>query len=114
MLFAKPNATENELINSCKMALLYDDIMKMKDGFNTKIGENGNQLSGGQRERLVIARIFLKENVKVYILDEALAEISITNETQILNNLKDVNKNSIIIIVSHRLLNWEYAENVRI
>ena len=114
LLFAKPNATENELINSCKMALLYDDIMKMKDGFNTKIGENGNQLSGGQRERLVIARIFLKENVKVYILDEALAEISITNETQILNNLKDVNKNSIIIIVSHRLLNWEYAENVRI
>ena len=59
---ARPQATENDVINSCKRAEIHDFIMSLEDGYNTIVGERGIKLSGGQRQRIALARIFLRNS----------------------------------------------------
>lgn len=109
LLYASPEATDTQLYTACAMAEFDDDIAKMPQGLDTSVGERGNSLSGGQKERLVMSRLFLKKS-DLYILDEALDEISMTDEVQILDRIREVNPDSIIVIISHRLLDCRNAE----
>ncbi len=102
MLFAKPEASEDEIIEALKKAEIYDDIMAMENGLNTEIGENGVKLSGGQKQRLAIARLFLK-NPKVIVFDEATSALDNESQKKIVEILETYKQSKTIIIVAHRL-----------
>ena len=96
------NITLEEVIEVCKIACIHDDIIKLKDGYDTIIGEGGVVLSGGQRQRLSIARALLKK-AKVIILDEATSALD--NETQnlIKKSIDNIKGEHTIVIIAHRL-----------
>ena len=81
LLYARPNATSDEMINACKQAQIHDVIASLPDGFDTVVGERGYRLSGGEKQRLAIARLLLKDPA-VMILDEATSHLD--NESEVL------------------------------
>ncbi len=101
---AKYKATKKEIIEACKKAEIHDDIMKMKDNYNSIVGERGVKLSGGQRQRIAIARAILKD-APILILDEATSSLDSKTEKIIQNSLdllmKD--KSKTVIAIAHRL-----------
>ncbi len=113
LLFAAPDASESQLYEACANACLDTDLQKMPEGLDTSVGENGAFLSGGQKERLIMARLFLKP-ADLFIIDEALDEISMEDERIILNRLRYLNRDSIIIIVSHRLNRFKNARIINL
>lgn len=102
LLFAKADATEEELIEVCKKAQIYDYIQSMPDKFESKIGEGGIMLSGGQRQRLAIARALLKDS-KILLLDEATSALDNESQGKIKKVIHDLGKERTVIIVAHRL-----------
>lgn len=102
LLFSKPDASDEEIIDVLKKAQIYDDIMKMPNGLETEIGENGVKISGGQRQRLAIARLLLKNN-KVIVFDEATSALDNGSQSKIVNLLENMKNDRTIIIVAHRL-----------
>lgn len=102
LLLVKPDATDEELIDACKKAYIYDDIMMTEHGFDTNLNEKGVRFSGGQRQRLAIARAMLKGS-KFFIFDEATSALDNIVQEQIMNGIKNVGLNHTIIIVAHRL-----------
>ena len=102
LLFIKPDATENEMIEVLKKAQIYSDIKKLPLGLDSEIGENGIKLSGGQKQRLAIARLLLKDS-KVIIFDEATSALDNENQNKIVGVLDDLKESRTIIIVAHRL-----------
>lgn len=98
---AKKDASEEELIEACKKANIYDFIMTLDKGFDTEIVKENNEISTGQAQRLALARIFLRKS-KLYLLDEPTANIDALNEGIILKSLYNERKNKNIIISSHR------------
>lgn len=102
LLFAKPDASEEEIIDALKKAQIYDDIMKMQDGLDTEIGENGVKISGGQRQRLAISRLLLKDN-KVIVFDEATSALDNESQSKIVDLLEKLKEDKTVIIVAHRL-----------
>lgn len=102
LLFAKPDATDDELIKVLKEAQIYEDILKMENGIDTEIGENGVKISGGQKQRLAIARLLLKNN-KVLVFDEATSALDNNSQQKIVDLLDSFKYNKTIIIVAHRL-----------
>ena len=101
LIMAKPYASKEELIEACKNASIYDYILNLKDGFNTKISDLKDNLSTGEKQRLGLARVFLKKP-RLLLLDEATANIDAINEGIILNALKKYKKDMSIVIISHR------------
>lgn len=102
LLFAKPNATEDELIEVLKKAQIYDDVIKMENGIDTEIGENGVKISGGQKQRIAISRLLLKQN-KVIVFDEATSALDNGSQNKIVELLNSLKNDKTIIIVAHRL-----------
>ena len=102
MLFAKPEATEEELIAVLKQAEIYDDVLQMPNGIDTQIGERGVKISGGQRQRIAIARLLLKD-AKVIVFDEATSALDNNNQKEIVKLLNSLKHDKTIIIVAHRL-----------
>ncbi len=102
LLFAKPDASDEELEEVLKQAQIYDDIKKMPDGLSTEIGENGVKISGGQKQRLAIARLLLK-NPKVIVFDEATSALDNESQKKIVDMLENFKENKTIIVVAHRL-----------
>ena len=102
LLVANPTANDEELKSACEKSKFLSDVLSFPEKFEYMVGENGMKLSGGQRERLIITRLFLRK-AQVYLLDEALAEVSANDEIEIYKNLINENPKAIYIIVSHRI-----------
>ncbi len=111
LLFVKPDATEEELIKVLKDAQIYNDVKNFKDGIDTVIGKNGIMISGGQRQRLAIARLLLT-NSKVIIFDEATSALDNENQSKIVDILEKYKKDKTIIIVAHRLSTIVNADKI--
>ena len=100
--YANPNASDEEIYNAAKLSMCENFITKLPDGFNTIIGENGTRLSGGEKQRLSIARAFLKES-KIILLDEATSSLDSETEQQIQEALSKLTYNKTTIVIAHRL-----------
>ena len=101
LLIANPNASEEEVIEACKNASIYKYIKSLSDGFETKITDLKDNLSSGEKQRLGLARVFLRKP-KLLLLDEATSNIDAINEGIVLNALKKYKKDMTIIMISHR------------
>lgn len=100
--YAKPDATDAELDAACKAANIYDFIMEMPEGYDTVVGERGYRLSGGEKQRIAIARIILK-NPRILVLDEATSHLDSQSEALIQAALEDVMKGRTSLVIAHRL-----------
>ena len=109
--FGKPDATEKEMIDAAKKARCHDFIMALPQGYDTVIGEGGGTLSGGEKQRISIARAMLK-NAPIIILDEATASIDPENEHLIQSALSELTRGKTIITIAHRLATIEQADQI--
>ncbi len=100
--YGKPDATFEEIVEAAKSANAYDFIIKLPEGFKTNIGEKGIRLSGGEKQRISIARAFLK-NSPILLLDEATASLDSEAEKEVQKALEKLLKDKTAIIVAHRL-----------
>lgn len=109
--FGKPDATEDEMIAAAKKACCHDFIMALPDGYDTMIGEGGGSLSGGEKQRISIARAILKD-APIIILDEATASVDPENEHLIQAAISELTKGKTIVTIAHRLATIEQADQI--
>ena len=109
--FGKPDAIEEEMIAAAKKARCHDFISALPQGYDTVIGEGGGTLSGGEKQRISIARAILK-NAPIIILDEATASIDPENEHLIQSAISELTKGKTIITIAHRLATIEHADQI--
>ncbi|KAF4972600.1 hypothetical protein FSARC_873 [Fusarium sarcochroum] len=102
MRYARPSATDAEIHDACRAAAIHDKILSFVDGYNTEVGEQGVKLSGGEIQRLAIARVFLK-NPPVLILDEATSAVDTNTESSIQAALDELKRERSTFIIAHRL-----------
>lgn len=102
IMIGNRNASEDDLVQACKNAGIYDFIMSLEEGFETMLGREGRNLSGGQRQRFAIARIYLK-NSKIIVFDEATSALDSKTEVAIHDAWNDVLRSRTAIIIAHRL-----------
>nr|WP_153775305.1 ABC transporter ATP-binding protein [Agrobacterium pusense] len=107
----RDNATEEEIIAAAKAANAHDFIMKMQDGYDTKLGENGSGLSGGQRQRVAIARAMLRD-ADILILDEATSALDSESEALVRDALERLTFNKTSIVIAHRLSTINRADKI--
>ncbi len=107
----RKNATDEEVIAAAKAAHCHDFIMKLPQGYDTVIGENGSTLSGGECQRLSIARALLKD-APVIILDEATASLDVDNETEIQEAISQLIKGKTVLVIAHRMRTVEHADKI--
>lgn len=109
--YGKEDATKEEIIQAAKLANCYDFIMKMENGFDTMIGEGGSTLSGGEKQRISIARAILK-NAPIVLLDEATSSLDPENEREIQKAISTLIKGRTVIVVAHKLKTIENADQI--
>ncbi|MCR5478891.1 MAG: ABC transporter ATP-binding protein/permease [Ruminococcus sp.] len=107
----RPDASREEVISAAKKARCYDFIMELPDGFDTVIGEGGASLSGGQAQRLSIARCILKD-APIVILDEATASVDADNESYIQSAISELCRGKTLLVIAHRLNTIEGADKI--
>jgi ATP-binding cassette subfamily B protein len=100
--YAKIEATKDEIMRAAKLANAHQFIMKLPDGYNTKVGEHGHTLSGGERQRIAIARAVLHDP-KILILDEATSALDTETEALVQDALQKLIKNRTTFAIAHRL-----------
>ena len=105
------DATDEEVIQAARLANCEEFALKLPDGYNSMIGENGCDLSGGGRQRISIARAFLK-NAPIILLDEATASLDVENETLIQTALSRLIKNKTVLVIAHRMRTVSGADKV--
>ena len=113
ILYGRPNATDEEILEAAKKANILDFINTLPKGWDTEIGERGVRLSGGQKQRLSIARLFLK-NPPILILDEATSALDNTTEMLIQKSLQELAKGRTCLIVAHRLSTIKNADEIAV
>jgi len=111
ILFPRPNATEEELMNAVKGAYINEFTDRFEDGLNTVIGERGVKLSGGQRQRISIARALLADP-KLLILDEATSNLDTESESFIQESLNTLMENRTTFVIAHRLTTIQKADQI--
>ena len=109
--FGKETATNQEIIEAAKNAVIHENIIGFKDKYQTILGERGVTLSGGQKQRVSIARAIIK-NPKILIFDDCLSAVDTETEEKILSNLNNVSKNKTTFIVSHRVSSAKNADKI--
>ena len=111
LILAKEDATEGEVYEACKKASVHDFIMRLPDGYQTRCGEGGAIFSGGEKQRIAIARCFLKDS-PVILLDEATAYSDPDNERVIQQAIDRLVKNKTVIMIAHRLGTIKDADKI--
>ena len=111
ILYGRPDASDDEVIEAAKKANIHDYIMTLKNGYDTEIGERGVKLSGGQKQRISIARVFLK-NPAILILDEATSALDNTTEVLIQEALDELCEGRTTLVVAHRLSTIRNADEI--
>jgi len=109
--YAKEDATEEEMITACKAAQIWELISSLPNGFDTMVGERGHRLSGGEKQRLAIARLLLKAPA-IVILDEATAHLDSENEDLVQEALKQALKGRTSMVIAHRLSTVMEADQI--
>ena len=109
--YAKPEATDDEVFAAADLAMCKEFIDNLDEGYHTMIGENGVKLSGGEKQRLSIARAFLKKS-KVILLDEATASLDSETEDKIQKALNELTNNKTTIVIAHRLSTILNSDNI--
>ena len=108
---AKPNATQEEIENACKRASVHDFIMSLPEGYKTQVGAMGDNLSAGEKQRIGLARAFLKGS-QLILLDEPTSNVDAINEGMILKSLAEQKSKKSIILVSHRESTMAIADRI--
>lgn len=109
--FGKSDATKEEIIEACKKARCHDFIMELENGYDTVIGEGGSSLSGGEKQRISIARAILKD-APIIILDEATASVDPDNEKHIQKAIDELIKNKTLVMIVHKLSTIKNADQI--
>jgi len=109
--YAKSDATQTEMEQACKSAQIWDLVSALPNGFDTVVGERGHRLSGGEKQRLAIARLLLK-SPRIVILDEATAHLDSENEALVQEALATALKNRTSIVIAHRLSTVRRADQI--
>ena len=111
ILMGRSDATEQEVIEAAKKARCYDFVMELPNGFQTIIGEGGASLSGGEKQRISIARCILKD-APIVILDEATASVDTDNESYIQEAISELVKGKTLLVIAHRLNTIQNADQI--
>lgn len=111
IIFGNHKKTKDDMFEVSKKACIHDNIIMFKNDYKTLIGERGVTLSGGQIQRLTIARAFIK-NPKILLLDDCLSAVDTETEEKILRNIKEIRKNKTTIIVSHRISTVKRSDKI--
>ncbi len=111
IIFGNHKKTKDDMFEISKKACIHDNIIMFKNDYKTLIGERGVTLSGGQIQRLTIARAFIK-NPKILLLDDCLSAVDTETEEKILRNIKEIRKNKTTIIVSHRISTVKRSDKI--
>ena len=109
--FGEPDAPMEKVIEAAKKARCHDFIMSLPDGYETVIGEGGTSLSGGEKQRISIARAIMKDS-PIIILDEATANVDPENEAELTKAIEELTKEKTIIMIAHRLKTVEHADQI--
>ena len=109
--FGKEDATDNEVYEAAKKAVVHNNIIHFNKQYETILGERGITLSGGQKQRVSIARAIIK-NPQILLFDDCLSAVDTETEEQILNNLLNISKDKTTIIVSHRVSSAKNADKI--
>lgn len=108
---ANPKASDEDIINSCKKAMIYEFIQSLPNGFDTLVAEDGVKLSGGQKQRISIARMFLKHS-PIIILDEATSGLDAQNESYIAQAIHELKADKTVIIIAHKLKGISHSKQI--
>ena len=109
--FGRTDATDEEIVAAAKKACCHEFIMRLPKGYDTMVGEGGCTLSGGEKQRISIARAMLKE-APVVLLDEATASLDVENETLIQTALSRLIRNKTVLIIAHRMRTVAGADKI--
>ena len=111
IIYAKPNATREDVLEASRLSMSEDFIKKLEKGFDTLVGENGTRLSGGEKQRISIARAFLRKS-KIILLDEPTSSLDSETENKIQLALKKLTENKTTIVIAHRLSTIQSASKI--
>lgn len=109
--FANPKASHEQVVEAAKKARCHNFIMALPDGYNTMVGEGGSSLSGGEKQRISIARALLK-NAPIILLDEATSSVDPENEYEIMAAIEELSKGNTVISIAHRLSTVRKADQI--
>ena len=101
--YSNADATDEEIMEICKKCEIHDKISKMPDGYNTQVGDLGNKLSGGEKQRITMARGLLKKDAEFFLFDEATSSLDAHTEKAITGRLDTMMDGKTVIYCAHRL-----------